>query len=81
MSTAVDYAWFFGTTALLLGLPIVVEVQREATVLVMQKQRELELSQIQEQARLQQGGMVEQLKGLGQMIGGGAGAAPAEAGR
>ncbi len=37
----------------------------------MQKQREMELAQIQEQTRLQQGGFVEQLKGLGQLVGGG----------
>jgi len=42
----------------------------------MQKQREMELAQIQEQARLQQGGIVEQLKGLGQLVGGGNPGAP-----
>ncbi len=77
VSTAVDYAWFAGTAALLLTLPVLVEVQRETTVLLMQKQREAEVAQIQEQARLQQGGFVEQMKGLGQMIGGAAGPAGA----
>ncbi len=36
----------------------------------MQKQREQELNQMQEQMRVQQGGFVEQLKGLGQLVGG-----------
>ncbi len=74
VSTAVDYAWFAGTAALLLALPVLVEVQRETTVLLMQKQREAEVAQIQEQARLQQGGFVEQMKGLGQMVAGAGGA-------
>ncbi len=39
----------------------------------MQRQREIEVAQMQEQARIQQGGFVEQMKGLGQMIGGGQG--------
>ncbi len=54
-------------------MPILIEVQRETTVLVMQKQRETELAVIQEQARMAQGGFVEQMKGFGQIIGGGMG--------
>lgn len=73
ISTAIDYAWFAGSTALLLAIPVLIEVQRETTVMVMQKQREAELMQIQEQARAQQAGFADQLKGLGALIGGAAG--------
>lgn len=57
-----------GTSALLIALPVLVEIQRETTVLVLQKQREVELAAIQEQARAQNGGVVEQAKGFGQLI-------------
>ena len=33
-----DYAWFVGSAGLLLSLPILIELQRETTVMVMQKQ-------------------------------------------
>lgn len=68
MGFAADFAWFVGTSALLVALPVLVEIQRETTVLVLQKQREVELAAIQEQARAQNGGVVEQVKGFGQMI-------------
>jgi hypothetical protein len=71
---AVDYAWFLGTTALLLTLPVLVEIQRETTVLVMQKQREAEMAQIQEHAKAANGSMVDQMKGLGALIAAGASA-------
>jgi hypothetical protein len=63
-----DYAWFAGSTALLLTLPMLVEIQRETTVLVMQRQREQELAQVQEQARHANVGVVEQMKGLGSLL-------------
>lgn len=68
VGVASDFAWFVGTSALLIALPVLVEIQRETTVLVLQKQREVELAAIQEQARAQNGGVVEQVKGFGQLI-------------
>ncbi len=68
LAFALDYAWFLGTTGLLLTLPVLVEIQRETTVLVMQKQREAEMASVQEQAKHANGGVVEQMKGLGALI-------------
>lgn len=73
VSAGMDWAWFIGSSALLLSLPILVEVQRETTVLLMQRQREMEAAQMQEQAKLQAGGVVEQVKGLGALLGAGLG--------
>jgi hypothetical protein len=50
---------------------VLIEVQRETTVLVMQKQREAEIAQIQETAKAQNAGVIDQMKGFGQLIGGG----------
>ena len=44
LSFASDYVWFAASAALFLTLPMVVEIQRETTVLVMQRQREAELA-------------------------------------
>ncbi len=73
MSTAIDYAWFFGTAAVLLSVPVLIEVQRETTVLMLQKQREMEMAQMQEQARQQHASLVDQIKGFGQIMGAGRG--------
>lgn len=51
IQTASDYTWFLGSSALLLSLPMLIELQREATVMVLQRQREAEMSAMQEQAR------------------------------
>ena len=72
-----DYAWFFGSTALLLTLPVLVEIQRETTVLVMQRQKEQEMLQMQEQAKATNAGVIDQLKGLGQLLPTALGGAPA----
>jgi hypothetical protein len=69
-SLALDYAWFAGSTALLLTLPLLIEVQRETSVLILQKQREQEIAMIQEQAKLQNGGMLEQVKAMANMAAG-----------
>ena len=74
ISFALDYAWFLGTTALLLTLPVVVEIQRETTVLVLQKQREQEILSVQEQARMSSGGVVDQIRSLGSLMAAGAAA-------
>ena len=63
-----DYAWFFGSTALLLTLPVLVEIQRETTVLVMQRQKEQEMLQMQEQAKAANAGVIDQLKGFGSLV-------------
>lgn len=42
-----DLGWAVASSAVLLAIPIVVEIQRETTVRVMQKQREMETQQIQ----------------------------------
>jgi hypothetical protein len=68
VSYAIDYAWFLGATGLLLALPVLVEIQRETTVLVIQKQREAEMASVQEQAKNANAGVVDQLKGLGTLI-------------
>lgn len=52
-SWAVDASWMLASSAVLLALPIVIEIQREATVRVLQHQRELENQQIQVRAALQ----------------------------
>lgn len=69
-SWAVDVGWAVASSALLLALPIVIEVQREATVRIMQHQRELETTQLQEQARAQAGGLLQQAQALGTLIAG-----------
>ncbi len=75
LSGLVNYAWFFGSTAVLLTLPVLVEIQRETTVLVLQRQKEQELAQLQEQAKAANAGVVDQLKNIGSLasavIGGG----------
>ena len=63
-----DYAFFLGSGALLLALPIIVEIQRETTVLVMQKQQELSQAQMQEQAKQQNASVVDQVRGLGSLL-------------
>jgi hypothetical protein len=63
-----DYAFFLGSGALLLALPIIVEIQRETTVLVMQKQQELSQAQMQETAKQQNASVVDQVRGLGSLI-------------
>jgi hypothetical protein len=68
---ASDYAWFLGSSALLLSLPILVELQREATVLVLQRQREAEVAQMQEQARAMNASTLDNLKATASMILGG----------
>lgn len=70
--------WAIGTTALLLALPILIEVQRETTVLVLQRQREQEIHDMQESLKAQQGGMLENMKGLMGLAAGAGGAAPGQ---
>ena len=71
IKTAADYAWFVGSSALLLALPIVVELQRETTVLVLQRQREAEMAQMQEQARMMNASTIENLRQTASMMMGG----------
>ncbi len=68
LSPVLDYVWFFGSTAVLLTLPVLVEVQRETTVLVLQRQKEQEMAQLQEQAKAANAGVVDQLKNFGQLV-------------
>lgn len=68
LSWAADASWAIATTALLLAIPIVVEIQRETTVRVMQHQREVETQQIQEQARQAQGGILQQAQAFGALL-------------
>ncbi len=49
------------------------EIQRETTVLVMQKQREAEIAHAQEVARQQNVTVADQVKGLTSLIAGAAG--------
>ena len=118
---AADFAWAAASSALLLALPLVVEIQREATVRwragarrtaralsharqatrrdatrrdarrlppppaasqvrVLQHQREIETAQLQEQARAQAGGLLQQAQALGNLIAGPAPQPPTHAG-
>lgn len=71
MNTALDFAWFAGSTALLVSLPILIELQRETTVLTLQKQRELETRMTYEQAKQMNPGIIDQFKhGLTALTGG-----------
>lgn len=76
IQVASDYAWFFGSSALLLSLPILVELQREATVLVLQRQREAEIAQMQEQARAMNASTLDNLRATASMVLGGGPAPP-----
>jgi len=69
-----------GSTAVLLALPVLLEIQRETTVMVMQKQREREMAEAAEQARVAGGpGLLDTVKALGGMVvGSGPGAAASE---
>ena len=71
IQVASDYAWFLGSSALLLSLPILVELQREATVLVLQRQREAEVAQMQEQARAMNASTLDNLRATASMMLGG----------
>lgn len=62
--TALDFAWFAGSTALLISLPILIELQRETTVVVLQRQREVETRQTFEQAKQMNPGIIDQAKGV-----------------
>lgn len=81
VSWAGDASWAIGTTAALLSIPILLELQRETTLLTLQRQRDIELQSIQEQARMMNGGVLEQMKGVGSLITGAlsGGAAAADA--
>ena len=68
LSPLLNYAWLFGSTAVLLTLPVLVEIQRETTVLVLQRQKEQEMAQLQEQAKAANAGVVEQLKNFGSLV-------------
>lgn len=69
VSSAADAAWALGATALLLAIPVIVEVQRETTVMVMQKQREVEMQQMQEQTKMSQPGLAQTVSNLREMFG------------
>ena len=68
IKTVADYAWFIGSSALLLSIPILVELQRETTVLVLQRQREAEMAQMQEQARMMNASTIENLRQTASMM-------------
>ena len=68
VNTAVDFAWFAGSTALLVSLPILIELQRETTVLVLQRQREVETRMTFEQAKQMNPGIIDQAKGVLSMV-------------
>lgn len=68
LSPLLNYAWLFGSTAVLLTLPVLVEIQRETTVLVLQRQKEQEMAQLQEQAKAANAGVVDQLKNFGSLV-------------
>jgi len=72
-----DYAWFLGSSALLLSLPVLVEIQREATIVVLQRQREQEVAQMQEQARALNASTLDNLRATASMMMGGGPAPPA----
>ena len=63
-TSVMDFAWFAGSTALLVSLPILIELQRETTVLVLQRQREVETQATYEQAKQMNPGIIDQARGL-----------------
>ena len=63
IAAAAIWGWFG-------SVPLLVEVQRESSILVMQRLRERELEAIQQQARMQNAGMLEQLKNMAAMASG-----------
>jgi hypothetical protein len=65
LSFVSDYAWFAASAALFLTLPMVVEIQRETTVLVMQRQREAELAHAQEMGKQQNASVIDNVKQIG----------------
>ena len=79
LAETLNFAWFAGSTAVLLTLPILVELNREHTVRMAQEQREAVLNQVREQAKQQttlgQIGSVIGNLGLGGLGGGGGGGA------
>ena len=68
MAPLLHSAGLFGSTAVLLTLPVLVEIQRETTVLVLQRQKEQEMAQLQEQAKAANAGVVDQLKNFGSLV-------------
>ena len=85
VKTGADYAWFVGSSALLLSLPILIELQRETTVMVLQRQRENEMAMMQEQARMMNASAIDNLRATANMMMGsapaGGAAATADVGR
>ena len=65
LSFASDYVWFAASAALFLTLPMVVEIQRETTVLVMQRQREAELAHAQEMGKQSNASVIDNVKQIG----------------
>ena len=63
-----DYVWFAASATLLLTLPMMVEIQRETTVLVMQRQRESELTQAQEMGKQANAGILDNVKQIGGLL-------------
>ena len=53
LAETLNFAWFAGSTAVLLTLPILVELNREHTVRVAQEQREALLDQVRAQTQQQ----------------------------
>ena len=51
-----------------MSLPILIELQRETTVLVLQRQREVETQATYEQAKQMNPGIIDQAKGVFSMV-------------
>ena len=68
IKTGADYAWFVGSSALLMSLPILIELQRETTVMVLQRQRENEMAMMQEQARMMNASAIDNLRATANMM-------------
>lgn len=64
LTWAADASWAIASTAVLVAIPVVIEVQRETTVKVLQKQKEMEVQAMEQQIKAQSGGIAGSLKTL-----------------
>jgi Mitochondrial import receptor subunit Tom22 len=67
-----DTAWFLASSTLLIALPVLVEMQRETTVLVMQREKEIQMKQMRDQITQMNMSMLDQTKAIaGSLLGAG----------
>lgn len=70
LTWAADASWAIASTAVLIAIPVVIEVQRETTVKVMQKQREYETQMMEQQIKASSGGVGAIVDSFKTLVGG-----------